>query len=296
MLDLHAPVARYWPEFGQSGKQDVTVAQTLAHRAGLPGLHEPIDRELLFDWDAMCNALAAERPWWLPGTKHGYHARTFGFLAGEILRRASGKRVGQWLADEICGPLDLDVHIGLAPAEQQRCADMIPARVKPGEQRQWPTAMRRMLQDFTDPSTPTGAAFQNPSLKPGYMNSAAFRAAELPALNGHGTARDVARLMGSVPQLLSPQIMREATQTHSRGPDEVLKSVTRFGLGYMLYADESPIGWPGCFGHAGAGGSVAFCDADRKLGFAFIMNQMQEGVVTGGTSATACVEALRGCL
>ena len=90
--------------------------------------------------------------------------------------------------------------------------------------------------------------------------------------------------------------MREATQTHSRGPDEVLKSVTRFGLGYMLYADESPIGWPGCFGHAGAGGSVAFCDADRKLGFAFIMNQMQEGVVTGGSSATACVEALRGCL
>jgi CubicO group peptidase (beta-lactamase class C family) len=296
VLDLHSPVARYWPEFQQAGKQEVTVAHILAHQAGLPGLHEPVHGDLLFDWAAMCNALAAEKPWWQPGSRHGYHARTFGFLAGEILRRASGKRIGEWLADEICGPLDLDVHIGLTPAEQERCADMIPARVKPGEQKQWPPAMQRMLQDFTDTSTPTGAAFQNPSLKPGYMNSAEFRAAELPALNGHGTARDVARLMGSVPHLLSPALLQEATRTHSHGPDEVLKSVTRFGLGYMLYEDQSPIGWPGCFGHAGAGGSVAFCDADRKLGFAFIMNQMQEGVVTGGTSATACVEALRGCL
>jgi CubicO group peptidase (beta-lactamase class C family) len=296
LLDLRAPVARYWPEFGQEGKEATTVAQILAHQAGLPGLHEPVAGDLLFDWAAMCSALAAETPWWVPGTRHGYHARTFGFLAGELLRRASGKRVGEWLADEICGPLDLDVHIGLTPAEQERCADMIPARVKPGEQKQWPSAMQRMLQDFTDTSTPTGAAFQNPSLRPGYMNSAEFRTAELPALNGHGTARDVARLLGSVPQLLSPALLQEATRTHSHGPDEVLKSVTRFGLGYMLYEDESPIGWPGCFGHAGAGGSIAFCDADSKLGFAFIMNQMQEGVVTGGTSATACVEALRGCL
>lgn len=296
LLDLQAPVASYWPEFAQAGKHSVTVAQVLAHQAGLPGLHEPVDRELLYDWHGMCARLAAESPWWPPGSQHGYHARTFGFLAGEALRRATGRCVGDWLAEEIAMPLDLDVYIGLSAEQQARCAEMLPARVNPGEQKSWPPAMQRMLEDFTNTDTPTGAAFQNPSLKPGYMNSAAFRAAELPALNGHGTARDVARLLGQVPQLLSAQTLQLATQTHSQGPDAVLKSSTRFGLGYMLFDEESPIGWPGCFGHAGAGGSVAFCDPERNVGFAFVMNQMQEGVVTGGTSATACVEALRSCL
>jgi len=296
LLDLQAPVADCWPEFAQAGKAAVTAAQVLAHQAGLPGLHAPAERELLYDWQGMCARLAAEEPWWPPGTKHGYHARTFGFLGGELLRRATGKYVSEWLAQEIAAPMALDVHIGLSEEDQARCAEMLPARVNPAEQKHWPPAMQRMLADFTDTATPTGAAFQNPSLKPGYMNSAAFRVAELPALNGHGSARDVARLLGQVPQLLSAQMLQLATRTHSHGPDEVLKSVTRFGLGYMLYEEASPIGWPGCFGHAGAGGSVAFCDPQQKLGFAFVMNQMQEGVVTGGTSATACVEALRACL
>ncbi len=295
-LDLHARVSEYWPEFAQAGKQDATVTQILAHQVGLPGLHDPVEVELLFDWPRMCARLAAEPPWWPLGTKHGYHARTFGFLAGEVLRRATGRNVGEWLAQEIAAPLDLQVHIGLTAEQQTRCADMLPARVKPGEQKYWPPAMQRMLKDFTDTSTPTGAAFQNPSFKPGYMNGQAFREAQLPALNGHGTARDVAHLLGQIPQLLSAQTLHLATQSHSHGADEVLKSVTRFGLGYMLYEAESPIGWPGCFGHAGAGGSVAFCDPARDIGFAFIMNQMQEGVVTGGTSATACIEALQRCL
>lgn len=296
LIDLHAPVAQYWPEFAQAGKQDATVVQLLSHQVGLPGLHDPAQRALLFDWQGMCSRLAAEPPWWPPGHKHGYHARTFGFLAGELLRRATGRHVSEWLAAEIAQPFALDVHFGLTADQQARCADMLPARVNPGAQKNWPPAMQHMLRDFTDTGTPTGAAFQNPGLKPGYMNTPDFRAAELPALNGHGTARDVAALLGQVPQMLSAQTLQLALHTHSHGPDEVLKSVTRFGLGYMLYAEESPIGWPGCFGHAGAGGSVAFCDPERNIGFAFVMNQMQQGVITGGTTAAACVEALRGCL
>ena len=173
---------------------------------------------------------------------------------------------------------------------------MLPARLKPGEQKKLSPAMQSMLKDFTDKQTPTGAAFQNPSLGPGYMNSEKFRAAQLPAMNGHGTARDVARLMAEVPNLLSEILFQKAVATVSRGPDRVLKARTHFGLGYMLYEEESPIGWPGCFGHAGAGGSVAFCDPQKKLGFAFVMNQMEQGVVSGGTTATACVQALQECL
>ena len=296
LVDLHAPVAQYWPEYACAGKQDTKVRQLLCHQAGLPGLRSAVDKSLLFDWDGMCAALAAETPWWPVGSAHGYHARTFGFLVGEVLRRASGLSVGQWLAQHIAAPQQMDVHIGLGAVDHARCADMIPARVKPGEQNNWPPAMRRMLQDFTNRDTPTGAAFQNPSLGPGYMNSAEFRSAELPALNGHGTARDLARLMAQIPALLSSETFRAALSSHSRGEDQVLKSRTHFGLGYMLYEDESPIGWPGCFGHAGAGGSIAFCDPERGVGFAFVMNQMQEGVVTGGTSATACANALQACL
>lgn len=296
LVDLDAPVARYWPEYACAGKEDTRVRQLLCHQAGLPGLHAAADKSLLFDWSGMCAALAAETPWWPVGSAHGYHARTFGFLLGEVLRRTSGLSVGQWLSQYITGPQQMDVHIGLAAADHARCADMIPARVKPGEQKNWPPAMQRMLKDFTDLSTPTGAAFQNPSLGPGYMNSAEFRSAQLPALNGHGTARDLARLMAQVPALLSPETFHDAVASQSRGEDQVLKSRTHFGLGYMLYEEESPIGWPGCFGHAGAGGSVAFCDPERGVGFAFVMNQMQEGVVTGGTSATACLTALRACL
>lgn len=292
LVDLDAQVADYWPEFSANGKAGITVRHILSHQAGLPGLHEPVEREMLYDWHGMCERLAAETPWWTPGTKHGYHARTFGFLVGEILRRASGDDIGTWLSQKIARPLNLDVYFGLSEVDQARCAEMIPGRMSAAGQRDMPAAVRRMMKDFTDTSTPTGAAFQNPSMGPGYMNTAQFRAAQIPALNGHGTARGVAALLENIPRLLSPQLLSQALETMSLGKDEVLKSISHFGLGYMLYAQEAPIGWQGCFGHAGAGGSVAFCDPQRNIGFAFVMNQMQQGVVTGGATATACSEAL----
>lgn len=289
-------VTDMWPEFGERGKEEVTVRHLLCHQAGLPGLRTPLTKNAYFDWRSICDALAREQPWWIPGTAHGYHARTFGFLLGEVLSRATGKTVGQWLQEFIAEPDRLDIHIGLADPEHERCADMLPAKIRAGEQKNWPAAMQRMMEDFSDRSTPTGAAFQNPAMRPGYMNTAEFRRAQFPAVNGHGTARSVAQLFGTLPDLLDQATFASAITTQSRGPDEVLKSRTHFGLGYMLFDSESPIGWPGCIGHAGAGGSVAFCDPARGLGFAFLMNQMQEGVVTGGTSATRCVSALADAL
>lgn len=148
-----------------------------------------------------------------------------------------------------------------------------------------------------DRSTPTGAAFQNPSLGPGYMNSEQYRRAELPAMNGHGTARDLARLYGMLPDLLPDSVIGEATRVHSSGHDQVLLTYSQFGLGFMVHHAQAPIGVrAGSFGHAGAGGSMAFYDPGARIGFCFVMNQMQQGVVTGGTSAVTCAEAVYECL
>ena len=292
LLDLDSPVAQYWPEFAQHGKDRVTVREVMSHQAGVPGFHESADRGLYYDWDATCTRLAAERPWWEPGTAHGYHARTLGFLFGELLRRTSDKTIDVWLED-IASPNELDVYFGLKDHDLERCADMLPAKIRPGEEKNWTEAMQRMAADFLDPSTVTGATFQNPSMRPGYMNTSEFRQAVIPALNGHATSLGIASLLSMLPQLLSPDLLAEAARTQAVGPDQALKSRTRFGLGFMLYEDESPIGWPGCMGHAGAGGSVAFYDPDKEVSFAFVMNQMQEGVVTGGTTALNCVQALQ---
>lgn len=293
---LDKPVAQYWPEFDCNGKSEITVRQLLSHQAGLVGFHEKVDADLLYDWEGVCGVLAEETPWWTPGEKHGYHARTFGYLLGEVLRRTSGWKVGRWLEEKLAKPLELDLHFGLLERDLERCAQIVPARVKAG-QGGVPESARRMMENFHDLSTPTGAAFQNPSLGPGYMNSSRFRMAEMPAANGHGTARSLASLYSEIPNLLSVELIDEATTTQSLGEDEVLKALSRFGLGFMLHHDEAPIGVrSGSFGHAGAGGSMAFYDPTTRMGFCFVMNQMQQGVVTGGTSAMLCAEAVYECL
>ncbi len=296
-IRLDEPVASYWPEFAHNGKSNITVRQLMCHQAGLVGFHEPAHRDIYYQWDRACAALAAETPWWQPGSAHGYHARTFGFLLGELLRRATDKRVREWFVEHIAQPLDLDFHIGVAQSDLSRCADMLPARVRLGEPSQLPPETQQMMRDFNDVSTPTGAAFQNPVLGPGYMNTTQFRCAEIPALSGHGTARSVATMYAKLNTLLPAEIVTEATRTHAYGPDRVLKSVTHFGLGLMLHDDQAPIGQrTGSFGHAGAGGSMAFYDPDAGVAFCFAMNQMQEGVVTGGTSAMRVTNAVYDCL
>jgi len=294
-IALDEPIASYWPEFAAAGKGTITTRQVLNHRSGVVAFHEPAPPGILYDWTAMCAALAAERPWWVPGTRHGYHARTFGFLLGEVLRRATGITLRQWLKDRLAGPLGLDLHFGLDPRDLQRCAQMVPARLKAGSAP--PESARSLLAAMADRSSATGAAFQNPALGPGYMNSEQYRLAEMPGINGFGTARSLARLYAEVSAVVPATILKQATETESEGMDEVLRSFSRFGLGFMLYDERAPIGTrKGSYGHAGAGGSMAFHDPDARVGFCFLMNQMQQGVVTGGTSAMACVEAVYACL
>lgn len=297
LVDLESPVSRFWPEFATRGKDAITIRHLMTHQAGLVGFHDPVDRDILFDWERYIATLEGESPWWEPGTRHGYHARTFGFLVGEVLRRTSGISLGTWFRRELADPLGLDFAIGLAEADLSRCADVLPAKVRSGSGAAQGSGASEMMRDFNDLSTPTGAAFQNPAMGPGYMNSAQFRQAEIPAANGHGTARSVARLFDSLDSLVSAEALAEATTTQSFGVDAVLKSKTHFGLGFMLHHNEAPLGLrPGTFGHAGAGGSMAFHDPESRVSFCFAMNQMEFGVITGGVSAMRTANAVYDCL
>lgn len=281
-LDLDAPVAHYWPEFAASEKGAIPVRWLLTHQAGLAGLREKLPDEALFDWRAVCDALAAQAPWWEPGTKHGYHAMTFGHLVGEVVRRVSGRTLGNYFREELAQPLGLDFHVGVPEAALARCAEMIPAPVAPGEQDLLATLAAQGEESVTT------AAFNNPRVRPGAVNSAAWRRAELPAANGHGDARSLAKVYGILASsgeydgvhVLSPEWVRRARTEQVFGKDAVLMGMpTRFGLGFMLHHEMMPLGPnKNAFGHPGAGGSIAFADPDAGIGFAYVMNQMQAGI------------------
>ncbi len=281
-LELDAPVARYWPEFAANGKGTIPVRWLLTHQAGLAAVREPLPDEALFDWRAICDALAAQEPWWEPGTKHGYHAMTFGHLVGEVVRRVDGRSLGNYFREELAEPLGLDFHIGVPEASLARCAEMIPTPVAPGEK----DALATFAAEGS--ASVTAAAFNNPRQRRGTVNSEAWRRAELPAANGHGDARSLAKLYGILARqgghdgvhVLSPEWTRRARTEQAFGKDAVLMGMpTRFGLGFMLRHDLLPLGPnQNSFGHPGAGGSIAFADPDAGIGFAYVMNQMQAGL------------------
>lgn len=190
-LDPDQTVATYWPEFAQNGKERITIRQLLCHQAGLPAIGRRLAPEAIYDWETMTDALAEQAPWWPPGTQHGYHARTFGWLLGEVVRRVTGKTVGAYFSDEIARPLGLDVHIGLVSAEHHRVAPITKVPPPP------PGASPNLGDIFVNRSdTVTAKAFTNPNIYRlgNVANSAAWRSAEIPSSNGHGTARDLARL------------------------------------------------------------------------------------------------------
>ncbi len=281
-LDLDAPVARYWPEFAANGKGAIPVRWLLTHQAGLAAVREPLPDEALFDWRAVCDALAAQAPWWEPGTKHGYHAMTFGHLVGEVVRRVDGRSLGNYFREELAQPLGLDFHVGVPEPALARCAEMLPTPVAPGE--------KDALATFSaaGSASVTAAAFNNPRQRRGTVNSEAWRRAELPAANGHGDARSLAKLYGILAwhgghegvHVLSPEWTQRARTEQVFGKDAVLMGMpTRFGLGFMLRHELLPLGPnKNSFGHPGAGGSIAFADPDAGIGFAYVMNQMQAGL------------------
>ena len=295
-LDPDEPVARYWPEFAQSGKQDIPVRYILSHRAGLPALKNVLAEEALFDWDQMTSALAAQQPWWKPGTKHGYHALTMGWLVGEVIKRVSGKGLGTYFRQEIAEPLGLDCHIGLDSKNDPRVSDLIAAPPPaPGQPDLFAEAMK-------DPEGVSAKAFLNPPVltKPGLVNTRAWRAAELGAANGHATARSLARLYGALARggeldghsIVRPQALERFYTEQSYGGDEVLLQLsTRFSMGFMLSQPGAAFG-PNrkAFGHPGAGGSLGFADPQTKTGFGYTMNKMASGLLID-PRASALIDA-----
>jgi len=281
-LRLDEPVATYWPEFAAAGKERLPVRWLLSHRAGLAAIRPLLPNEALYDWTAMTSALAAEPPWWTPGDGHGYHAVTFGWLVGEVVRRITGMSLGTYFRTTFAEPLGLDFHIGLIDDEHDRVADMtaIPAPDPnaPG------VALATMI--LSDPEGVSARAFLNPPSLAHGPNVAAWRRAEIPGANGHATARAIARVYGALANggsidgvhVLDPASIARCHADQSHGPDRVLGVSTRFGLGFMLSQPDLPGAAfgpsPRAFGHPGAGGSVGIADPDRHVSIGYVMNRM----------------------
>ena len=278
-LDFDAPVAKYWPEFAQGGKGSIPVGYLLNHKAGLAAIRAPLSHDDLFSWEKVTTELARQAPWWKPGTRHGYHAITFGWLVGEVVRRISGKSVGAYFRDEIAKPLGADAHIGTGPELDARIADIIYAAPPAAGER---NIFAEMAKDNT--SVSYAAIFNPPTMfAETTTNSRAWRGAEIPGANGHTNARSLARIYGALARdgevdgvkLFGPREIDRCTTEQSKGQDAVLPIPTRFSLGFMLSQPGAMMG-PNArtFGHPGAGGSLGFADPDAKVGFGYAMNQM----------------------
>lgn len=283
LMDYAAPVATYWPEFAQAGKGHITVAQLVSHQAGLPGFIDPTPLEDFYDWDRVTSRLAAQAPMWPPGTKNSYHAMTYGFLAGEIIRRVSGRGVGRFVAEEIAGPLGADFHIGLSTADEPRVAPLIAPRDS---------------EPF-DPATlaPEAlAAVANPAMEPTIPNDRAWRAAEVPAGNGHATARGLATIYGALAnggalgevRLMSAATIAKLSTVQTRREDVMLGFKPFWGHGVGLN-DSGIFGpRPDTFGHSGWGGSFGCADVGSGVAIGYVMNQMGGGLVGDPRAVELC--------
>ena len=313
LLDIEKPVCEYWPEFSVNGKENIPVKYLFCHKAGLCGVREPLESGAFSNWNLITSELAKQEPLWEPGTAHGYHAITYGHLVGELLRRIDGRTIGQYFKEEIAEPLNLDFWIGLPDSEFDRVSDIYPS--KPGPlQYLFPLLTKlprfmlpgraKFLLDFGDTSKPVGAAFNNPPISSNRgmeANTKQWRNAEIPAANGHGTARSIAKLYGILANggsrdgihVLSPETIEKGRQTQSDGKDLVLGGMrTRFGLGFMLGTENVSMGPnQNAFGHGGAGGSLGFSDPDNNISLGFVMNQMHQGI-TAWKTATDVAESV----
>jgi CubicO group peptidase (beta-lactamase class C family) len=321
LLDLDAPVAAYWPEFAQAGKQDVPVRWLLSHRVGLPFVDGTMTIDEVYAWDPVIRTLETQAPVWEPGTRHGYHATTYGYLVGEVIRRVSGRSVGTYLRDEIAGPLGLDLWIGLPESEDHRVARLHGGPDEPdadtGRPSEDPAEAERRAEQaaavaaFMGPDTWLGKALTAPGGAfglPGLFNSRALRAAEVPAANMVTDARSVALLYSSVlgevvdgqgrthERVLGAGQLARATALDTEGPDAVLLGLdVQFGLGFMRHGSIMTLGGPASFGHFGMGGSVGWADPDADLALGYVMNRMGMGTLGDRRSASltaACYNAI----
>ena len=272
-LDLDAPVARYWPQFAAGGKQDVTVRQLLSHQAGLPAIRKPLPDGAALEWNTIVEALAEQEPWWAPGTAHGYHVNTYGFLAGELVRRIDGRSIGTLLREDVTGPLGADIHIGLPACEHHRVSDFL-----------WPGNPVQPVLDSAEAVMRWNTYWNPPGFSGAHwVNHPRWREAEVPSTNGHGNARAVARVYAALAnggaidgvRILSREALAAATQEQVNGPDLINLRPSRFGIGFQLTQPERPLGPnPGAFGHFGAGGSLGYCDPQAGIAFGYVTNDM----------------------
>ena len=293
LLDPYAPVAKYWPEFAENGKERIEVRHILSHTSGVSGWEAPFTTEDMYDREAATRQLATQAPWWEPGTASGYHAQNQGHLVGELVRRLTGKTLKTFVAQEIAGPLGADFQIGAIEADWDRIAPVTPPPPLPFD-----------LASL-DPDSPVYKTFTGPVADAAAANTPAWRRAELGALNGHGNARSVARILrvlalggeaGGV-RLLSPDTIGLIFDEQSHGPDLVLGVPLRFGIGYALpETDTVPYIPPGrtCF-WGGWGGSVIIMDLDTRTTISYMMNKMGPGII-GSDRSEAYVRAIQGCL
>ncbi|PWE18268.1 esterase [Marinicauda salina] len=285
-LDYDAPVADVWPEFGAEGKDRVTLAEALSHQAGVPGIADEMDPGDWFERETMEARLAAQKPLWEPGRGSGYHPITFGVIADAVVRRADekGRTVGDILKDVIAGPRSLDFMIGVPEDQHDRAAEHVLPPKPP------------FLGDMNDAKT---LAFLKPWSSPGRRGTATWRSAELPAANGHGTARALADLMSAFAcsgrlqgeAFLSEAVVKDALRERVSGPDRVLPFDLAFGAGVMINRDSGALGpEPKTVGHYGFGGSCAFADPARGVSGAYVMNRQMD-VLVGDARAVALIEA-----
>lgn len=282
-----------WPELAGHGKEDLTLSDLLGHRAGLPAVRRTLPPLSMYDWDLMCSEIARTEPWWRPGAAHGYHVNTFGFLVGEVVRRATGVSVGAHFRDMYLGRLGADVHLGLPDGEHHRVAEF-----------EWPAGGVTAPTDtstFDEGQLLAFNTYNNPlgTSGGGTVNTAEWRRAEIPSTNTHATARGVERVYRELAAgggaLLSSRAMRGLVDETSHGHDMVLDRTSRFGHGVQIPIPERGFGPdPTAFGHYGAGGSVGFCDPAHGVSFGYVMNQM--GPRWQNPRNRALIDALYSCL
>lgn len=305
-LDFDAPVVRYWPEFGQAGKDGILVRHLLTHQAGLPALRLPLlEPGAFYDWQLVTERLAAEEPFWEPGTRYGYHGLTFGFLVGEVIRRVTGgTSVGRFFAKEVAEPLGIDFHIGLPAALEGEVSPLLPPVPAAGVR-----VPEFMTVAMSDPASVQALMLVNNGgyLNPGECNTPAAHAAEIPAAGGVGNARSLARMYAPLAtsgeiggtRFGRAEIARMGAVRSAVSRDAVLLAPARFALGFSKAASTATGGGPEegviiaeeAFGHTGMGGSLGFADPAAHASFAFVMNQ--QGTALGvGPNCQRLVDAM----
>ena len=294
-IGLERRVAEFWPEFAQAGKENVTLAQLLSHQAGLAALDRKVD---ILDYEAVIEALEKQQPNWPPGTAHGYHARTFGFMVDELVRRIAGAGVSDYWRRTFAEPLALDLWIGLLEKENARVATMYAGKVGKASEPQNRQSGSDFYEDLAKPGTFARKVFSSPSGLSAVsdMNKPENRARSIVSFGGIGSANSLAKFYAVLAnggriedrRFFSEKTMRWMTATLVDGVDRVFQILTAFSAGFMKDPQTSTRKIFGrsasSFGHPGAGGSHAFADPENKIAFVYVMNQMEQSVLPNGKS------------